>query len=248
VTSAGCAVAAVAGIGVAGRIAALDWERIVQELDGRGWALTGPLLSVSECEDLTNAYDDEGLYRSRVVMARHNFGRGEYKYYDYPLPELIERLRREVYPHLVPVANRWARAIRSDLHYAKTLSGMLRRCREAGQTRPTPLILRYGKGDYNCLHQDLYGDVVFPIQLAVLLSQPEEDFLGGELVLTEQRARMQSRAHVVPLSLGEAVLFATSQRPARGKRGYQRASMRHGVSTLRDGHRHTLGVIFHDAG
>jgi hypothetical protein len=239
--------AVAAGTGIAERIAALDWKRIEDALDDGGWASTGPLLTAPECEALVAAYDDPDRYRSRVVMARHNFGLGEYKYYRYPLPSLIEDLRREIYSLLVPVANRWSRAMGAEIDYPETLAAMLKRCHEAGQSRPTPLILRYGTGDYNRLHQDLYGELHFPLQLAVLLSRPGEDFLGGELVLTEQRPRMQSRAHVVPLMQGEAVIFAVSQRPVRGGRGYFRVTMRHGVSQLRHGHRHTLGVIFHDA-
>lgn len=229
------------------RVAALDWQRIDNELDERGRGLTGPLLTRSECVSLIGAYANERAYRSRIVMARHNFGRGEYKYYDYPLPELVQTLRQTIYPRLVPVANRWCEAMRLDICYPKTLEGFLRRCHHAGQRRPTPLILRYTEGDYNCLHQDLYGELHFPLQLAVLLSRPSRDFSGGELILTEQRPRMQSRVQVIPLDQGEAVIFAVNQRPVRGTRGFYRVTLRHGVSELRTGERHTLGIIFHDA-
>jgi hypothetical protein len=181
------------------------------------------------------------------VMARHNFGLGEYKYYDYPLPDVVEALRSRIYPFLVPTATRWSQTMGLGAHYPETLPAMLKLCHEAGQRRPTPLILRYGKDDYNCLHQDLYGDLHFPLQLAVLLSSPDEDFSGGEFVLTEQRPRMQSRVQVVPLAQGDGVIFAVNQRPVRGKRGFYRVMMRHGVSPLQTGHRHTLGLIFHDA-
>ena len=229
------------------RVADLDWKRIECDLDEYGWSLAGQLLSTSECRTLIDAYDDPDQYRSRVVMARHNFGQGEYKYYDYPLPELIADLRSETYSFLMPIANRWAKALGADFRYPRTLSAMLKRCRDVGQIRPTPLILRYQTGDYNCLHQDLYGELSFPLQLAVLLSRPGADFHGGELVLTEQRPRMQSRAHVVPLGQGECVVLASNERPIPGKRGYYRVKLRHGVSSLRAGNRHVLGIIFHDA-
>ena len=228
------------------RIAGLDWDGIGVALDTRGYALTGPLLTPAACAGLISAYDD-ARYRARVVMARHNFGRGEYKYYDYQLPELVQTLRQAAYPGLAPIANRWAEQMGLDDRYPAHLAAYLERCRAAGQRRPTPLILRYGAGDYNCLHQDLYGDLHFPLQLAILLSRPDHDFTGGEFVLTEQRPRMQSRAHVVPLCQGEGVVFAVNQRPVRGSRGFYRVTMRHGVSEVRTGDRHTLGIIFHDA-
>ena len=229
------------------RLAGLDWTRLHESLDGFGYALTGPLLTKDECEELIDHYDQEERYRSRVIMKRHNFGLGEYKYFRYPLPDLISELRHEAYPYLAPLANGWADHMKSDRRFPEDLPAFLKQCHDRGQTRPTPLILRYGEGDYNCLHQDLYGEVSFPIQLAVLLSEPGEDFAGGEFVLTEQRPRMQSRAEVVPLRRGEGVFFAVNERPVAGARGFYRVKMRHGVSRLRAGHRHTLGVIFHDA-
>jgi hypothetical protein len=232
---------------VAQRISSLDWKCLEEALDQRGWGLTGPLLTPPECSELIDSYDEPNRYRSRVVMARHNFGLGEYKYYNYPLPDLVEALRTEIYPFLATTANRWSQAMGLKLHYPQTLPGMLKLCHEAGQHRPTPLILRYGKNDYNCLHQDLYGDLHFPLQLAVLLSSPSKDFDGGEFVLTEQRPRMQSRVQVVPLTQGHGVVFAVNQRPVKGKRGFYRVTMRHGVSPLRSGNRYTLGLIFHDA-
>ncbi|HET9398115.1 MAG TPA: 2OG-Fe(II) oxygenase [Sphingomicrobium sp.] len=228
-------------------MAALDWERIGKDIDQRGWATTGPLLTSEERAGLETSYDEEKLFRSRVVMARHGFGQGEYRYFAYPLPHLIEQLRATLYERLVPLANRW----RSALGIGETFPGKhgdyLARCHAAGQVRPTPLILRYGPGDYNCLHQDLYGDLNFPLQAAFLLSQPGEEFTGGEFVLTEQRPRMQSRVQVVQLAAGEAVIFAVNHRPVQGTRGTYRVTMRHGVSPLREGRRHTLGIILHDA-
>jgi hypothetical protein len=224
-----------------------DWVGAGSDLDAQGWATFPKLLDRGECEAVAALYGDEGRFRSRVVMARHGFGQGEYKYFSYPLPELVAALRTALYPRLAPIANRWSAALRSAVRYPGTHAEFLERCHRAGQTRPTPLLLRYGEGDYNCLHQDLYGEHVFPLQLAVLLSEPDEDFRGGELVLTEQRPRMQSRADVVPLRQGDGVVFAVHQRPAQGARGAYRVQMRHGVSRLRSGHRHTLGVIFHDA-
>ena len=229
------------------RVADLPWNRISAELDDRGFGLTGPLLNAGECAALIGGYDDDAMYRSRVVMARHNFGRGEYKYYAYPLPSVVDALRQAAYPRLAAVANRWAETMSLDVRYPRTLAGLLKRCRDAGQSRPTPLILKYGMGDYNCLHQDLYGDLHFPLQMAVLLNRPERDFRGGEFVLTEQRPRMQSRARVVPLTQGEGVVFAVNQRPVQGTRGTYRVTLRHGVSEVLSGTRHTLGIIFHDA-
>ncbi len=213
----------------------------------RGFAVTGPLLTHEQCVELAGLYDCDDLFRSKVVMARHGFGSGEYKYFDYPLPEIVQSLRASLYEQLAPVANAWAEALRSDIRYPATLDEMLARCHQAGQTRPTPLLLKYGAGDYNCLHQDLYGEHVFPLQATVLLSEPGTDFEGGDFVLVEQRPRMQSRAEVVPLRQGEAVIFAVHHRPRQGSRGIYRVNMRHGVSTVRAGHRNTLGIIFHDA-
>ena len=229
------------------RVAALDWPRIEGELAAQGWATTGALLSADECADLAALYDRTGLFRSRVVMARHGFGQGEYQYFAYPLPDPVAGLRRVFYPRLAPIAGRWARALGEARTYPETLEAFTARCRDAGQTRPTPLLLRYGPGDYNCLHQDLYGELVFPLQAAVLLDEPGVDFEGGEFVLVEQRPRQQSRPMVAPLRRGEAVIFAVNQRPAQGARGMYRLALRHGVSRLRSGRRHSLGVIFHDA-
>jgi hypothetical protein len=228
-------------------VEALDWKGASAQLDAQGWALLPKLLARDECEALAALYGDERRFRSRVVMARHGFGRGEYQYFAHPLPELVAELRGAVYPRLAPIANRWSEALRSAVRYPAEHAQFLERCHRAGQVRPTPLLLRYGEGDYNCLHQDLYGEHVFPLQLAVLLSEPDEDFRGGEFVLTEQRPRMQSRADVVPLRRGDGVVFAVHQRPLQGARGAYRVNMRHGVSRLRTGERHTLGVIFHDA-
>ncbi len=229
------------------RIEGLDWDRLYGELDERGYALPGKILKGQECERLVEDYDRESIYRSRVVMKRHNFGLGEYRYFSYPLPDLIGRLRAAAYPFLVPLANRWAERMKRDLSYPEDLASFLADCHAQGQERPTPLILRYGAGDYNCLHQDLYGITSFPLQVAVLLNEPGRDFEGGEFILTEQRPRMQSRAEVVPLKRGEAVIFCVNERPVQGARGDYRVKMRHGVSRIRHGNRHTLGVIFHDA-
>jgi hypothetical protein len=229
------------------RINALDWRTIEQDLDLYGCAVVPGLVTAQECDALTALYPRDDLYRSRVVMARHGFGRGEYKYFDYPLPDLIGALRTTLYPHLAPVANRWNRAMNIDVRYPARHADFIRRCHDAGQVRPTPLILQYGEGDYNCLHQDLYGEHVFPLQVAILLSEPGRDFTGGEFVMTEQRPRMQSRAEVVPLAQGDAVIFTVNSRPVQGTRGPYRVNLRHGVSRLRSGRRHTVGVIFHDA-
>jgi hypothetical protein len=225
----------------------LDWQDIATELNGYGCALLPCLLQADECEALIAGYARDELYRSRVVMARHGFGRGEYKYYRYPLPDPIGALRAAFYAYRAPQANRWNEAMGIDVRYPAAHEDFLARCHAAGQLRPTPLILKYESGDYNCLHQDLYGEHVFPIQMAILLSAPGRDFSGGEFVMTEQRPRMQSRAEVVPLRQGDAVLFAVNERPVSGTRGYYRVKMRHGVSRLRSGHRYTAGVIFHDA-
>jgi hypothetical protein len=229
------------------RIAALDWGHVADALDAHGCAVIGPVLAPDVCASLAGVYDQEGLFRSRIVMARHGFGRGEYKYFAYPLPDLIASLRAALYPPLAAIANRWNEQIGSAIRYPDAHDSFLRRCHRAGQTKPTPLLLQYGAGDYNCLHQDLYGEHVFPLQVAFLLSAPGADFSGGEFVLTEQRPRMQSRAEVVPLRQGEGVIFPVHHRPVRGTRGTYRVNMRHGVSRLHAGHRHTLGVIFHDA-
>jgi len=225
----------------------LDWKRISADLDARGWALTGPPLSQEQCADLAALYDQPSLFRSKVVMARHGFGKGEYQYFAYPLPEPIQTLRESFYPPLAWVANRWAARLSEEPRFPETLDGMLARCHEAGQVRPTPLMLTYGPGDYNCLHQDLYGDHVFPLQAAFLLDEPGRDFEGGEFVLVEQRPRQQSAPQVVPLIQGQGVIFAVRERPAEGARGVHRRVLRHGVSEIRSGRRRTLGVIFHDA-
>jgi uncharacterized protein len=229
------------------RLAALDWEGIRASLDADGCAIIGPALSVTECETLAATYPDEARFRSRIVMARHGFGRGEYKYFAHPLPDLVTQLRTTLYPRLAGIANRWNEAMGVDLRYPDEHADFLERCHRAGQSKPTPLLLQYGEGDYNCLHQDLYGEHVFPLQVAFLLSAPGRDFSGGEFVLTEQRPRMQTRAEVVPLCQGEGVIFPVHHRPVRGTRGIYRVNMRHGVSRVRSGHRHTLGIIFHDA-
>jgi uncharacterized protein len=213
-------------------------------LDRDGWAHMRKLLAPEECRALAASYDDDARFRSKVVMARHGFGRGEYKYLAYPLPRRVAQLRESLYPRLAPIANRWSERLRSDVRFPETHDSFLRRCHDAGQTRPTPLLLKYGPGDYNCLHQDLYGEHVFPLQVAILLSK---DFEGGEFVTTEQRPRMQSRVSVVPLLQGDGVVFAVNHRPVEGTRGPYRVSMRHGVSPLRMGERYTLGIIFHDA-
>jgi hypothetical protein len=229
------------------RLAQLPWDRIAADLDERGWATTGPLLTRVERDTLVASYDQDPLFRSTIVMARHGFGRGEYRYFGYPLPKLVSALREQLYDRLIPTANRWREALGAGEPFPESYNEFLASCHAAGQTRPTPLLLRYGPGDYNCLHQDLYGDWVFPLQAAFLLSEPEKDFTGGELVLTEQRPRMQSRVQVVPLETGEAVIFAVNHRPVHGTRGTYRVAMRHGVSPLRSGSRHTLGIILHDA-
>ena len=233
--------------GLAERVAALDWARIEAELDNFGAAATGPLLGEEECRALVALYPRDALFRSRVVMARHGFGRGEYKYLAYPLPPLVAALRPALYARLAPVANRWNDRLGLPARYPDDHAAFLARCHAAGQTRPTPLLLKYGPGDFNCLHQDLYGEHAFPLQAAVLLSRPGKDFTGGELVLTEQRPRLQSRAEVVPLAQGEAAIFAVHHRPVAGTRGTYRVNLRHGVSRLRGGERFTLGVVLHDA-
>jgi uncharacterized protein len=229
------------------RIDRLDWQQIRNELSQEGSAMLPGILSPAECQSVAASYSDDDLYRSRVVMGRHGFGQGEYKYFKYPLPPLVETLRTVFYPRLVPIANAWNQAMAIDVRYPDLHIDFIRRCHEAGQPRPTPLLLQYGEGDYNCLHQDLYGEHVFPIQVAILLSKPASDFTGGEFVLTEQRPRMQSRPEVVPLRQGDGVAFAVHHRPVHGTRGVYRVNLRHGVSRVRSGQRHTLGIIFHDA-
>jgi len=232
---------------VSERVEKLDWERVWQELDAQGGVMIGRLLSPDESQSLAALYPKDDIFRSRVVMARHGFGRGEYKYFRYPLPDLIAGLRTAIYPHLVPIANRWNEAMGIDVRYPEEHADFIERCRQAGQDKPTPLLLQYGADDYNCLHQDLYGEHVFPLQLTILLSRPDKDFTGGEFVMTEQRPRMQSRPLVVPLRQGDGVVFAVHNRPVQGTRGMYRVNLRHGVSRVRSGHRHTVGIIFHDA-
>lgn len=232
---------------IPGRIEELDWTRIGAELDAHGCAVIRSALSSDECEALAGLYPQDAHFRSRVVMARHGFGRGEYKYFAHPLPPVVAALRRALYPPLSRVANRWNEALSIAVRYPEDHARFLERCHQAGQTKPTPLLLRYIEGDYNCLHQDLYGEHVFPLQVAFLLSVPGRGFTGGEFVLTEQRPRMQSRAEVVPLAQGDGVVFPVHHRPVHGTRGYYRVTLRHGVSRLRSGERYTLGVIFHDA-
>ena len=234
-------------IAVADRINAIDWTRVAQDLEAQGSAVVKTLLSPKECQSLAALYSNDTIFRSRVVMSRHGFGRGEYKYFSYPLPNLVAQLRTALYPRLVPIANRWNADMGIGVRYPENHADFIERCHRAGQSKPTPLLLEYRPDDYNCLHQDLYGENVFPLQVAFLLSEPGKDFEGGEFVMTEQRPRMQSRAIVVPLRQGDGVVFAVHRRPVEGSRGKYRVNLRHGVSRLRSGHRHTLGVIFHDA-
>jgi hypothetical protein len=231
----------------AARVAAADWPSLLAALDERGYAVLPGMLDPVACRDIAALYDDDAAFRSHVVMARHNFGRGEYKYLRYPLPPLVAELREALYPRLAPLANRWHERLRLEPRFPTALDTYLDRCHAAGQQRPTPLILKYQAGDYNCLHQDLYGELVFPVQATVLLSAPEQDFAGGEFLLVEQRPRMQSKGEVVPLKQGDTVIFAVNHRPVAGARGFYRVTMRHGVSRLHSGHRLTLGIIFHDA-
>jgi uncharacterized protein len=228
-------------------VAALDWARIRDDLDMRGFATTGKLLERDLCDTLVNLYPDPHAFRSQITMARHGFGLGEYKYFSYPLPEIIGTLREAVYPRLVPIANRWAELMNQPRRFPSTLAQMLQRCHDAGQKRPTPLLLKYKANDYNCLHQDLYGEHVFPMQLVICLNEPNEDFEGGEFAVVEQRPRMQSKVEIIPLRRGEGAIFAVSHRPHKGSKGYYRVNMKHGVSRVRSGHRHTCGIIFHDA-
>ena len=229
------------------RIDGYDWTSNAAQLDAYGWVRLEGLLTADECAGVAALYADDHHFRSHIVMARHGFGRGEYKYFSYPLPGTIEALRTTLYERLAPIANRWNASMGIDVSYPAVHEDFIDRCHQAGQSRPTPLLLQYREGDFNALHQDVYGEHVFPLQVAILLSEPAEDFTGGEFVLVEQRPRMQSRAEVVPLRCGDAVVFAVRYRPARGTRGTYRVTLRHGVSRLRSGHRHTLGLIFHDA-
>jgi hypothetical protein len=233
--------------GIADQIASLDWGTITTELDRHGSAVIGPILTSDQCETLIGLYNREDIFRSRIVMARHGYGRGEYQYFDYPLPSVVATIRTALYPPLAEIANRWNEAMNVDVRFPPQHEAFIERCHQAGQKRPTPLLLRYGPDDYNCLHQDLYGEHVFPLQVAFLLSKPGVDFTGGELVLTEQRPRMQSRVEVISLAQGQGVIFPVRHRPVQGTRGTYRVNMRHGVSRLRSGSRHTLGIIFHDA-
>lgn len=225
----------------------VDWSEVAASLDAKGFAVMPELLPAETCAAVAGLYPDDERFRNRIVMARHGFGKGEYKYFAYPLPDIIETLRSKLYPDLARIANRWNMEMGIGVQYPKAHAEFLKRCHDAGQTRPTPLLLQYVAGDYNCLHQDLYGEHVFPLQVAVLLSEPGRDFSGGEFVLTEQRPRMQSRAAVVPLRQGDGVVFAVHHRPVRGTRGTYRVNLRHGVSEILNGRRHTVGVIFHDA-
>ena len=232
---------------IAATIGALDWPAIKRDLDAYGGAIAPKLLSPETCRAFAALYPDDSRFRSRIVMAAHGFGRGEYKYFAYPLPEQIVALRRGFYSRLAPIADRWNETMGVPVRYPTDHEAFLKRCREAGQTRPTPLLLRYGPGDYNCLHQDVYGEHIFPLQIAILLAEPGRDFIGGEFVLTEQRPRMQSRAEVVSLRQGDGVIFAVRERPVQGTRGAYRVNLRHGVSRIKSGERFTLGVILHDA-
>ena len=243
------AVAAAADTGeeIRQRLARLDWVNLEHDLNAFGCAIAERVLPAEVCRQLAAGYDHDKSFRSHIVMARHGFGRGEYKYFEYPLPAAVTELRTALYPALAAIANRWNQALGNPLRYPEEHAEFLARCHQAGQSRPTPLLLQYGPGDYNCLHQDIYGEHVFPLQVAFLLSQPEKDFSGGEFVLTEQRPRMQSRTEVVPLRQGDGVIFPVHHRPVAGTKGVYRVNMRHGVSRLRSGQRHTLGIIFHDA-
>ena len=235
------------GKDIAERVKDLDWERIVHDLDVQGNAIIERLITSAECDKLAQLYPKDRIFRSRVLMAQHGFGRGEYKYFSYPLPDMVNDLRTAIYPRLVPIANRWNSAMGIDILYPEKYADFITRCHNAGQLKPTPLLLQYGPGDYNCLHQDLYGEHIFPLQVTILLSEPGHDFTGGEFVLTEQRPRMQSRPEVVPLRQGDALIFAVHHRPVQGTRGSYRVNLRHGVSRVRSGVRHTVGIIFHDA-
>jgi len=232
---------------IQGRVDEVDWTKVYADLDAQGWAIVPKLLSREEADSIAGLYHQEQGFRSQVIMSRHGFGRGEYKYFSYPLPPLIQALRMATYPHLVPIANQWHERMGKEVRFPHDYAAFLERCHQAGQIRPTPLLLAYALEDYNCLHRDLYGEHVFPIQIAILLDQPGEDFEGGEFVMTEQRPRMQSRPMVLPLRQGDAAVIAVHRRPVQGTRGVYRVNMRHGVSRVRSGHRHTAGIIFHDA-
>jgi hypothetical protein len=237
----------VASGGLEERVAAIGWKQVLQDVNAEGHAIIKSILCADESKAISSLYQSDDLFRSRVVMERHRFGRGEYKYFNYPLPGIVATLRTIIYPHLVPIANRWSEILGIEGDYPSQHADYIERCHLDGQHKPTPLLLQYETGDYNCLHQDLYGEHVFPLQLAILLSEPDQDFTGGEFVLTEQRPRMQSRPIVVPLHQGDGVVFAVQYRPVQGKRGAYRVNLRHGVSRVRSGHRQTLGIIFHDA-
>jgi len=229
------------------RVAGYDWKDLSGELSGFGCTVIRQLLSPDECRQIADLYPEDGQFRSHIQMARHGFGKGEYKYFKYPLPDLLGGLRTALYPRLADIANEWNGRMGIEVRYPDKHAAFLKQCHDVGQTRPTPLLLQYVLGDFNCLHQDLYGDLAFPLQVAILLSEPEKDFTGGEFVLTEQRPRMQSRAEVVPLRQGDAVAFAVHNRPVQGGKGNYRVNLRHGVSRVRSGMRHTVGIIFHDA-
>jgi uncharacterized protein len=237
----------VSAVDIASRLEAFEPSRISEHLDAQGWAMFPALLTAGEAAAIAGLYEDDSRFRNHIVMARHGFGRGEYKYFSYPLPDMVADLRTALYARLVPIANRWNALMGIDVCYPDAHADFITRCHQAGQTRPTPLLLKYGEGDFNALHQDVYGEHVFPLQVAILLSEPEKDFTGGEFVLTEQRPRMQSRAEVIPLRRGDGLVWAVRHRPVQGTRGTYRVNMRHGVSRLRSGRRHTVGVIFHDA-
>ena len=232
---------------VLAQVESLNWQNVAADLHQSGNALLKAIFTSQDCEVLAGLYGNDEYFRSRVVMSRHGFGRGEYKYFKYPLPDVLQGLRTTLYEKLAPIANQWNQQMGIEVRYPAEHADFITRCHKAGQLKPTPLLLRYGGGDYNCLHQDLYGEHVFPIQVAFLLSEPERDFAGGEFVLTEQRPRMQTRPEVVPLRQGDAVAFAVHHRPVQGTRGSYRVNLRHGVSRLRSGQRYTVGVIFHDA-
>jgi hypothetical protein len=239
--------AATADADPATRVGGLDWAALSSQMDDDGCALTGPLLTPSQCAGLVDLYADRGLFRSTVDMERYRFGRGEYRYFDYPLPDLVDRLRHAFYPQLLPIARQWADQLGLEAPWPDTLDAWLERCHAAGQTKPTPILLRYGAGDWNALHRDLYGDLVFPLQVVIGLNQPGDDFSGGELLLVEQRPRSQSRGIVRTLERGQGLIFTTRERPLATQRGWARAPMRHGVNEIRSGTRHTLGLVFHDA-
>ncbi len=236
-----------AGPDIASRVEALDWDYIAADIDAYGCAATPALLTSEQCRELAALYDNDDSFRKRVLMARHNFGQGEYRYFDYPLPSAVQALRRTIYPRLAPLANSWREQLKEDGRFPPSLEEYLTQCHQAGQTKATPLLLKYAPGDYNRLHRDLYGEWVFPLQMTVMLSDPAQDFSGGEFMLVEQRPRQQSRGEVVALGQGEAVIFTVNNRPVLGTRGFYRVNTRHGVSRLRSGRRFTLGVIFHDA-